>query len=411
MALIETTSSHFAHRMAELAELCVTRGLNLQPGQELVVTAPLEAAPLVQNIACCGYARGARAITCIYEDPELIRAHLVESEQHSLTYAPEWVFRGVVEAMQAGAARLQIVGPYPDLLSGIPVDRIAQAHRARAQRMKEEESLLVQSRVNWCMLPYVTASWAKQVFPELPVKLAQEQLWNAVYDAARVAGATSLQASDAHLKKLNARRGALQRRSFKSLRFFDGKTDLTVDLAQDHRWEGGTAVAANGVHGVHNIPTEEVFTALGGNGAQGQVFFSRPIALGGTMVENLYAQFDRGILTRLTADRGAEAFERLIGDHNGSRWLVEVGLVPGSSRLARAGISYWNPLLDRNAVSHVAFGKNSAAGPHQTTPQDPDESAIRIDCMLGHASMNVDGIAPGGEASPLMRFGEFVEFA
>jgi aminopeptidase len=411
MARVKQSVSRFSRQLTSFAELCVARGLNLQRGQELIVTAPLEAAPLVQRIARFSYARGATLVTCLYEDPQLIRDHLAESGKLSLDFAPDWMFRGVAEGMRSGAARLLIAGPYPDLLSGISMDRIARAHRARAQSMKEEESLLAQSRVNWCMLPYVTASWAKQVFPELPVKVAQEQLWNVVFDAAHLAGSASLQSWDAHLNKLNAVREALQRRSFKSLRFFDGKTDLTVDLAQNHPWEGGTSLAGNGVYGVHNIPAEEVFTALGGNGARGQVFFSRPLALGGTVVENLYAEFDCGILTRLRADRGVEAFEGLIGDDEGSRKLGEVGLVPGSSRLARAGISYWNPLLDRNAVSHLAFGKNSAADSHNTDREEANEGTIRIDCMLGHTSMHVDGIAPGGEASPVMRFGEFVEFA
>ena len=54
------------------------RGVNLQRQQELIVSAPLEASALVHQIACCGYARGAKSVTCLYEDPVLIRDHLTK---------------------------------------------------------------------------------------------------------------------------------------------------------------------------------------------------------------------------------------------------------------------------------------------------------------------------------------------
>jgi leucyl aminopeptidase (aminopeptidase T) len=49
-------------------------------------------------------------------------------------------------------------------------------------------------------------------------------------------------------------------------------------------------------------------------------------------------------------------------------------------------------------------------GPHPLHEESARESAMRIDCMLGHSSMNVDGITRAGLALPVMRRGEFVEF-
>jgi len=406
----EQSASHFAHQLGALAELCVVRGVNLQRQQELIVSAPLEASALVHQIACCSYARGAKSVTCLYEDPVLIRDHLTESEIQSLDYAPEWMFRGVVEGMRSGAARLRLVGPYPDLLSDVPIDRIAQAHRARLPQMREEEKMFAQSKINWCVLPVVTTSWAKQVFSHLPEEVAQDRLWDAVFDVTRIADDDPMREWDAHLNALDSRREALQERAFRFLRFFDGKTDLKVELAEGHRWVGGTAVAANGVHGIHNIPTEEIFTSLGGNGVHGQVFFSRPLALGGKVVEKLYAEFDHGKLTKLRADRGLEVFEQLIANDERSRRLGEIGLVPASSRVGRTEIAFWNPLMDRNAASHVAFGESPHAGPHPLDEERAHESAVRIDCILGHAAMHIDGITGAGQALPVMRHGEFVEF-
>jgi aminopeptidase len=213
-----------------------------------------------------------------------------------------------------------------------------------------------------------------------------------------------------HVRQLNARRDALQNRAFSSLRFFDEVTDLTVGLAPDHQWVGGSIVAANGVEGLRSLPCEELFTALDGRTARGRVRFSRPIALGGAIVRDLYAEFENGAVTMIKADSGAEFFDRLLGDADGRR-LGEVGLVPASSPVTRAGVPFWNPLLDRNGASHLAFGRAPAAcyrAGHAPRMSDSSHSSIHIDCMLGHERMHVDGLTHGGEIVPIMRNGEFV---
>ncbi|RUT26782.1 aminopeptidase, partial [Asaia sp. W19] len=48
----------FADRLDRLGEVAVRIGLNLQPGQELVVSAPLEAVALVRRITEHAYRAG-----------------------------------------------------------------------------------------------------------------------------------------------------------------------------------------------------------------------------------------------------------------------------------------------------------------------------------------------------------------
>mgnify|MGYP000253512145 CR=1 FL=1 len=46
-------------QVQRLADVAVRTGLNLQPGQELVLTAPIDAAPLVRAVAAAAYEAGA----------------------------------------------------------------------------------------------------------------------------------------------------------------------------------------------------------------------------------------------------------------------------------------------------------------------------------------------------------------
>jgi aminopeptidase len=80
--------SGFDGRLVTLAEIGVTVGVNLQPDQELIVSAPLEAGPLVQHVARCAYERGARLVTCAYDDPALMALRFHHAADHTLDAAP-----------------------------------------------------------------------------------------------------------------------------------------------------------------------------------------------------------------------------------------------------------------------------------------------------------------------------------
>lgn len=55
----------------KLAELSIKTGVALQSGQDLLITAPLEAAPLVRRLAFHAYKQGCGIVTPLYTDPEV----------------------------------------------------------------------------------------------------------------------------------------------------------------------------------------------------------------------------------------------------------------------------------------------------------------------------------------------------
>jgi aminopeptidase len=412
---VNMNAEEFENRLAKLAGLCLKVGVNLQHGQELIVTAPIEASAFVHHIAKIAYQQGAKLVTCLYEDPAMIHDRFAYADDDTLDYAPEWVYRGMSGAFENGAARLYVVGPYPDLLSGISAEKIVRTHTSMATASEVETRFTSESRINWSTVPFVTNSWAKTVFPDLPADKASLQLWRHVFDATRINCPDPVHAWAEHNRLLDTRRNFLQSRKFVALHFYDGRTDLRIGLVDGHRWVGGTVVAANGVEGICNIPTEEIFTCPHKDRTNGRVFFSKPLALAGTIVDNLCVEFRDGMVVSVKAGKGQEMFEKLIACDAGARRLGEVGLVPNSSPISRSGILFYNALFDENAASHLAFGQSYAAclaadSRSANTPEEAgaNQSSIHIDCMLGNASMNVDGISGTGRAEPVMRGGEFV---
>ena len=61
-------------KLDRLAEVAIKVGLQLQPGQDLLLTAPIAALPLVRQIAEHAYKAGAGLVTPIFSDEEMTLA-------------------------------------------------------------------------------------------------------------------------------------------------------------------------------------------------------------------------------------------------------------------------------------------------------------------------------------------------
>ena len=105
-------------RLDRLAETAVRVGLNLARGQELVVTASLDAVPLVRRITEHAYRAGASLVTTFYADDESRLARFRHAPDEAFDVAAGWLAEGIAAAFRGGAARLAIAGDDPALLSG-----------------------------------------------------------------------------------------------------------------------------------------------------------------------------------------------------------------------------------------------------------------------------------------------------
>src|SRR6185503_6977333 len=104
-------------RLDLLAEVAVKVGLNLARGQEVVMTAPLEALPLVRRITEHAYKAGASLVTTLLSDEATTLMRFRHAPDESFDRATGWLFEGMAAAFKSGAARLAIVGEDPALLS------------------------------------------------------------------------------------------------------------------------------------------------------------------------------------------------------------------------------------------------------------------------------------------------------
>ena len=411
-----TTLSH-ATLLDRLAQVAVHVGLGgLNPGQQLVMTAPLEALALTRRITEHAYRAGASLVTTLFADDVAALSRFQHASDAAFDTAAGWLYDGLAGAYRDGAARLAIVGDDPNLLSGQDEAKVARANRARSLAYRPALELITNSAINWTIVACATPAWARAVFPALPAEAAVAKLWDAIFAASRVTVDDPIEAWRAHNATLMTRRNMMNAKRYAALEYRGPGTDLRVGLADEHRWMGGLTTAANGITGNPNIPTEEVFTTPHCQRTEGIVASTKPLSYQGTLIEGIEVRFEAGAIVDARARTGQAVLERMIGTDEGARRLGEVALVPAASPIAQSGLLFLNTLFDENAASHIALGQSyskcftdgGAAGKEALAARGANSSLIHVDWMIGSEQIDIDGITQDGHAEPLMRQGAWV---
>jgi aminopeptidase len=399
------------------AELTVKSGLGLRSGQQLLVTAPLEAIDLVRRITFHAYKAGASLVTTLYSDEKTSLMRFEAGHAAIFDAAPDWLFNGMAAAFKDGnCARLAIIGEDPALLSAQDPEKLSRANRARSKAYKPVIEQITSFATNWCIISAATPSHARNVFPDLPEADAMAALWAAIFKCTRADQPDPVAAWAAHNAALHARVNMLNEKRFAALAYTGPGTDFTLGLVDNHVWAGGASMAKNGIVCNPNIPSEEVFTMPHRERVDGYVRATKPLSYQGTMIDGISVRFEKGRIVEGHATRGESIFQKMIQTDDGAARLGEVALVPHSSPISASGIIFNETLYDENAASHIAVGQAYAqnmAGTSEMTAEAKlaagmNTSLVHVDWMIGSAELDVDGINRDGSREALMRRGEWV---
>jgi aminopeptidase len=407
---------NFEEKLDRLAQVAVQSGLGLAPGQELVMTASVDALPLARKITEHAYKAGASLVTTFFADDASALLRYKYAPDASFDKAASWLYEGMAAAYRNGAARLAITSANPSLLSKEDPEKVSRANRAMSKAYRPALELITRHDINWTIVSAGTPVWAAAMFPELRADEALAKLWNAIFAASRADQADPVAAWNAHDAHLHARANWLNEKRYAALHFKGPGTDLKVGLADDHLWLGGGTTAGNGNYCIPNMPTEEVFTTPHKDRVDGTVRSTKPLSHQGTMIEDIAVRFDGGKIVEAHAAKGEIVLQRMIETDEGARRLGEVSLVPNSSPISASGLLFLNTLFDENAACHIALGQaystclkdGDKLTPEQLAAKGANDSLIHVDWMIGSGKMDVDGITADGTAEPVLRAGEWV---
>lgn len=405
----------FEQSLQKYAEIIIHVGLNLQPGQRLVIQTPVEASPLVRLVTAQAYQAGAPYVDVVYDDDQVTLARFQFAPRDSFSEDRAWFGRMLDEHGRAGNAYLRIYAEDPDLLEGQDPNLVGQYKRTLLKNRKAFSDQVSKNVFNWCLVGAPIAGWAAKMFPDQNPPERERRLWGAIFDVCRLANDNPVQSWERHIQQLSARREYLNKKQYTALKYSAPGTDLTVGLPPGHVWRGGSIVSQGGIHFTPNLPTEEVFTLPHKDRVDGVVTAARPLSYASTLIDDFSLTFKDGRIVDFKAGRGEAVLRDLIETDEGSHHLGEVALVPHSSPIAQSGLMFFNTLFDENAASHLAIGmayQFTLQGGEAMSPQDfqaagGNNSIAHVDFMIGSGHMDIDGVCVDGSLEPVMRQGEW----
>lgn len=405
--------------LEKYADFVVRVGVNVQPGQTLIINSPLEAAPLTRLCVRSALQAGARDVRVDWSDGQCNRARMELASEEALSEVKPSTLRGYLDYAESegGVCVLHLLADDPEVYAGLDGAKINRVGIARRKALQPWRDYTMNDRVQWSIAAMPSTAWAKKIFPDLPEAEAVEKLWDAIFTVCRVSGGDPVGAWRAHIDRLNALRDKMNGLDLVSLHFTSGNgTDLTVGLADGAHWESAASVDERGTPFVPNIPTEEVFTAPHKDKVDGIVYGTKPYVYNGQLIEGFHVTFQNGKVVEAGAEKNAALLQELLHSDEGASHIGEVALVPASSPINQCGLLFYDTLFDENASCHIAFGDSypsTCSGGKTMTPEQllahgMNHSVVHEDVMIGAADTCITGRTRDGREVALFRAGEWV---
>ncbi|MGI8715315.1 MAG: aminopeptidase [Solirubrobacteraceae bacterium] len=390
--------------MTALADLSVDAGINVVPGQTVIVSAKLGQEELARAIAAACYDRGAHQVQVDYADPYVGRARLQRAPEAALGSVIPWERQRPGQMAEMKAAWIGLSGPAaPGLLDDLDAGRIGRDSVA----LVEWAEVIDRGQISWTIIPGPTEAWARLVFGQSESD-PLDALWAKIANVCRLDEPDPAAAWWQRSTQLREAADRLSAAQLDSLHFRGPGTDLVVGLLPGLQWHGGGLTNAWGRDHVPNLPTEEVFTSPDPERTEGTVTSTKPLLVTGRVVSGLRIRFEGGRAVQIDADEGASLLREVIRRDLDADRLGEVALVDGSGRVGRTGTVFHDTLLDENAASHIALGSGFQ---HLATDDAGaarvNSSGVHTDFMIGGPDVDVTGTTRDGREVPVLTGGEW----
>lgn len=395
------------------AKLLARVGLNVQKGQEVIITAGLDQPGFVAYAAEECYRAGASRVRVEWSHQPLARLGALCKSEEVLSEVRPWQEEKLRCEVRSLPARLYIESEDPDGMNGTDSEKLARAMQARQRVIKPYRDKM-ENKYQWCIAAVPGRAWAKKVFPKDGPSAAEEKLWRAILSASRSLEGNPMANWQAHNEALEKRCAYLNSLGLASLEYESSNgTRLRVGLLKEGLFAGGGERTLSDVYFNPNIPSEECFTSPKKGEAEGIVYSTKPLSYQGQLIRNFSVRFENGRAVEVHAAQGEAALKKMIQMDEGASMLGECALVPFRSPINDSRVLFYNTLFDENAACHLALGRgftNCVRGYEQYTEEQLkamgiNDSMIHVDFMIGNDDLDITGVTDTGARIPVFRGG------
>ena len=396
------------------ARLIARVGVNIQKGQDVIISCELDQPKFVELLVDECYKAGARKVKVEFNYQPLAKLHYRHCSVTTLAKVEEWEKARLQHYVDTLPCQIHLVSHDPDGLKGINQEKMAKAGQKRYPIVRPYRDQM-ENKYQWCIAAVPGPAWAKKLFPDLPKGKAIEKLWEAILFTSRVTE-DPIAAWEAHNQDLHDRCAYLNSLGVAELHYKgENGTDLTVGMIPEAEFKGGGDTSLQGIYFNPNIPTEECFISPMRGKAEGVVYSSKPLSYHGQLIENFSLRFENGKAVEAHAEKNEELLKKMITMDDGAGYLGECALVPVNSPISESGLLFCNTLFDENAACHLAVGAGFADTIKDYENKTLDEcrklgindSMIHVDFMIGYEGLDIDAVTRDGKTVPIFRKGKW----
>ena len=395
------------------ANMLVRVGMNVQKGQYVLIESAQCAWEFANLVAAEAYEAGAARVLIRYLDLHALKQDALRLPAEEMARYDPWDGEAYSYMMAHKACTLRLESEYPDLMRDLDDER-AHAVFARIDGLRNiMRGEMRKNGTQWCIAVAPNQEWAEKVFPDVDKSEALETFWNTVYRLCYLDEECDIvevwrKRSERH-REIGEKLDALD---LESLHFTSSNgTDLTIGLGKRSRFGRPRRPEAERRPSFQaNLPTEEHCTTPLRYKTSGVVHSSRPLLVGGKMVDRFWIRFEEGRAVDCHAEEGEEMLRSIIATDENSCYLGEVALVEYHSPISQSGRVFFTTLIDENASCHLALGRGFV-GPDVTEEDGVampyNQSQVHIDFMFGMPDTNVVGTTRDGKRVQIFKNGDY----
>ncbi|MDE7337037.1 MAG: aminopeptidase, partial [Clostridia bacterium] len=170
--------------LKEYARLIAQKGVNVQKGQEVWITASLDQPEFVETLVKECYDLGAKEVVVEWQHDPLTVLDSKYMSQAAMNEVKDWQVEKMKYQSEILPARIYLDSDDPDGLKYARQDKISQAKIAKYPIRKPYIDAM-DNKYQWCIAAVPSVAWAKKVFPNERASAAVEKLWQAILYTSR----------------------------------------------------------------------------------------------------------------------------------------------------------------------------------------------------------------------------------
>lgn len=151
--------------LKKYAELLVRVGLNIRPGDKLIIRVDENGLPLAREVARQAYGLGCHHIHTAFTDDEMTLAFYERAPEKAFEAVPPFFADFSEAAYLNNYHLLALNAPNPELLKSADAARISRWQKVNALANERLMKYTMENRVKWCVAALPSPAWAKSVFP------------------------------------------------------------------------------------------------------------------------------------------------------------------------------------------------------------------------------------------------------